>query len=81
MSNDITKKLVEMKKQIEENVNKRAQLLGEKNQLNKQLEEKFGCNTVKQAKEKLETLQAKTDKINNQISKGLNKLEADYDWT
>lgn len=51
---------------------------GELQQLKKQLKEEFGCDSVKEAKEKLTSLQIQEDKLTKQFESDLARFEEQY---
>ncbi len=67
--------LLELKKEITEATGKAAELKGQRTLLTTQLKEKWGVKTPKEAKAKLETMQADIDKKDMEIQEKTEELE------
>lgn len=80
MAEDVAKRLLGIKKQIDEAKIEKAQIEGALDQNMKRLKEEFGVSTLKKAKEKLETLKGEQEKLQTKLDKQMKKLEDDYEW-
>lgn len=77
---DLTHELMQMKKKIDEAKAQKSEAEGALKQLHKQLKDGYGCDNLDQAREKLKEMMKETDKMGQQIEKGMEKLREDYDW-
>lgn len=74
-------RLFELKKKMEEAQQEHSRLEGQKEQLMKQLEEKFGCKSVRAANTKLNKLGEQSEELSAKITTALEDLEASYDFS
>lgn len=72
------KELLELKDQIDASEKKITSLQAQKMVLMKQLKETFKCNTVKEAKAKLQKMKGELEELQRQYDEGCEKLEEDY---
>lgn len=70
--------LLDLKEQIENNKTKLAEAKGEEKLLLKQLNEKWGCKTLAEAKKKLEEMKKKQAVISTVIEDKTTELEEKY---
>lgn len=75
------KRLMAIKKQIEEAKSKSDQLQGTLTTLQGQMKSQFGCGNVAQAKEKLNKMDQDLAKAERDLENGIKSLEASYSWT
>ena len=80
MADDITKKLLRMKEEIETAKIESAQVQGAIDQNLKRLKDEFGVSSLARAKQKLDKLKDQEADLDKQIEKAVDKLEADYEW-
>lgn len=73
MSNE--RKLLRLKQDIEEAEEKASKLEGKKEYLLNELKEKWECDTVEFAEEKLKKFRTKYQKLEDKIEEGLGELE------
>jgi len=78
--NGKTKKLLNMKSQIDKGKLDKARLEGEQESLFKRLKEDFGCKDLKAAELKLSQMDKDIDAKESQLKKGIERLETQYDW-
>jgi predicted nucleic acid-binding Zn-ribbon protein len=72
MSNDITEEdYRRLKSEVEEAVEQAQRARGALDQLMRQLEEEFGCKTLKQAKLVLEELRDKRDRLQEKFNQAV----------
>jgi hypothetical protein len=67
--------LVELQEEIEERKTEYAQLEGEKKAILQQLKDGWDCKTVKQAEEKIKSIESEVEVLNTEIEDGLEELE------
>jgi glutamine synthetase type III len=67
--------LLDLKNKIEKSKTTVAELTGQQKSQMNQLKETFGCTTIEDAEEKLETIKKSISKLDTQIEEGLEKLE------
>ena len=67
--------LLALKSKIEKSKTTVAELTGQQKSQMNQLKETFGCTTIEDAEEKLETMKKSISKLDTQIEEGLEKLE------
>jgi predicted nuclease with TOPRIM domain len=72
------KELIELQEEIEEAKQKVAELKGEKKALLKQLKEKHGCKTVKEATALIKKLQKKSKRLEKEIAEEVKQIEKKY---
>ena len=72
---DVVEKLNRIKKRIDKAKKEMAMLEGKKEQLLARLKSEFRVDSIEQAKEKLETLKDKKDRIETEIEEKMSKLE------
>lgn len=70
--------LISLKNKIEKSKTAVAELTGQQKSQMNQLKETFGCDTIEDAEEKLETMKKSISKLDTQIETGLEKLEEMY---
>ena len=73
------RQLLDLKKKIDQTKSEISSLKGKQELLMQQLEQQFGCTTLKQAEKKAESLQVDIDNLDLQIKKGVQELESKYD--
>jgi predicted nucleic acid-binding Zn-ribbon protein len=73
-------KLLRLKKKIDTAKEKVSELKGQRIHLEKELKEKWGCNTIKEAREKIEKIEESIEKMEKQIKEGIKELEDKYDF-
>lgn len=78
--NDITKKLDELEKEIESAKEDKARLKGMVETMLKQLEERFGIASAKEATDLLKEINGKIDKADKELNQKLEELKEDYEW-
>lgn len=76
----ISEKLLDMKEKIQKAKTEKAELGGQIKEKKAQLEKEFGCKTIPQAEKKMKKLQEEIAKMEQELEKGVEKLEADHDW-
>lgn len=72
------KKLLELKKEIEEAKNVVAELKGQRTALMTQLKEEWGCTTIEAADKKVKDLEKQIKDLTTNIETGLEELERQY---
>lgn len=72
-------KLLELRDQIDQAKEQINQLEGRKKYLMQQLSDQWGCQTVKEAKKKLENLESEVVDLDSKIKQGIQSLEEEYD--
>lgn len=78
--NDITKKLDELEKEIESAKEDKARLEGMIETMTKQLEERFGITSAKEATDLLKEIKGQIDKAEKELNKKMEELKEDYEW-
>ena len=73
-------KLLEIKEQIDQAKTQISQLKGRKEYLIQQLNDEWGCSSVKEAKAKLEEMKEQIQDLDSKIQKGIKELEQEYDF-
>lgn len=76
--NDIEDRLLSLKKKIDSLSQKLDRAKWEKEQLEKELLEKYGLKTAKDAEKAAKKLEAEAAAIREELEKGLTKIEEDY---
>ncbi len=76
--NDIEDRLLNLKKKIDSLSQKLDRAKWEKEQLEKELLEKYGLKTAKDAEKAAKKLEAEAAAIREELDKGLTKIEEDY---
>lgn len=76
--NDIEDRLLSLKKKIDSLSQKLDRAKWEKEQLEKELLEKYGLKTAKDAEKAAKKLEAEAAAIREELEKGLTKIEDDY---
>ena len=82
MSNEIenkTKKLLQIKGQVEEAKSKADRLRGTLDNLDSQLKQ-HGCDNVEDARKKLSKIDMELAKSEQNLMEGIGKLEQEYQW-
>ncbi|MEA2065891.1 MAG: hypothetical protein U9O65_02130 [Thermotogota bacterium] len=77
---DITKKLDELEKEIESAKEDKARLEGTIETMTKQLEERFGVTSSKEATDLLKEVKGKIDKVEKELNEKIEELKEDYEW-
>ena len=77
---DIAKRLMEMKKNIEDKKVKKSRYEGKLETLQEQLKKDFGCASVEEAQDKLDEMEKDLKIKRQQLSDGMEKLEGAYEW-
>ena len=72
--------LEELKKKIDSAKNKKARAEGTLDGIKKRLKEEFGVSTLKEAQEKLSTLEADIEKDESRLKELLEELDGVTDW-
>lgn len=72
------KQLLELKKKIETTKIEISTLKGRQDILMQQLKDQWGCDSIKQAEDKLLSLQKEVENLDAQIDQGLYELDAEY---
>jgi uncharacterized phage infection (PIP) family protein YhgE len=70
--------LLKLKQKIDDAKTSVAELKGQQTALMQQLKADYKCNSLKEAQDKLKTMEEDIDKLNKQIDKGLKELEEKY---
>ena len=73
-------KLQKMQRQIKENQEEAAELRGQKTQLMKQLHAE-GCESLEEAESMIADLSEKIESLQEELQKGIRKLEEGYQWS
>jgi predicted transcriptional regulator len=73
------RKLLELKKEIERAKGKLSELKGQKEYLLKELKEKWECDSVEAAKEKVQELTDVIETLEAEIEKEIEELQNEYD--
>lgn len=71
--------LMDLKIQIDQAKEKVSELKGKRQYLLSELKEQWGCSTIEEAKEKIERLIIKIEKLEQTIQSGMKKLDEYYD--
>jgi ribosomal protein S20 len=74
-NDDIGKRLLALKQEIEEQKIKRSELQGEQKTLVKQMEQAFGVSTVDQAQELLANMELEIKELEEKVKKGIQEIE------
>jgi len=78
--NDITKRLDELEKEIESAKEDKAKLEGMVETMMKQLEERFGIASAKEATDLLKEIKGQIDKAEKELNHKLEELKDGYEW-
>jgi len=70
--------LMDLKIQIDQAKEKVSELKGKRQYLLSELKEQWGCSTIEEAKEKIEMLVVKIEKLEQTIQTGMKKLDEYY---
>ena len=73
-------KLLQIKEEIEQAKTQVSQLKGRKEYLLQQLNDEWGCSTVKAARVKLDKMKKEIQDLDSKIEKGVQELEDTYDF-
>ena len=73
------KKLLELKKKIDEAKTKLAELEGSRKHLMNELKTDWECSTLEQAQTKLAELEKESLKLSQNIQKGMEEITSKYD--
>jgi len=71
--------LMDLKDQISEAKNEVERLKGREEHLMQELKEKFGCDTVEQAKQRLEKMDQKINDLTESIEQKIEELKENYE--
>lgn len=74
-NDDIGKRLLALKQEIEEQKIKRSELQGEQKTLVKQMEQAFGISTVDQAQKLLADMELEIKELEEKVKKGIQEIE------
>ncbi len=74
------KKLLELKREIEEAKSKLSELKGRKEYLLQELYEKWGCKSLDEAQSKIEELEAEIESLEKVIENEIEELENEYNF-
>ena len=77
---DISKKLDELEKEIESAKEDKARLEGMVETMLKQLEERFGITSAKEATDLLKELKEKIDETDKELNEKVEDLKENYEW-
>ena len=80
MAEDIGKRLLQIKKQIDDSKIEKAQIEGAIDQNLKRLKDEFGVSTLERAKKKLDKLAEEEKELQKKLDKAVDKLEESYEW-
>ena len=80
MAEDVGKRLLSIKKQIDDAKIEKAQIEGAIAQNMKRLKEDFGVSTLERAKKKLDKLAEEEQELQTKLDTAIDKLEEEYDW-
>ena len=72
------KRLLQLKQNIEDFKEKKAQAKGAMKQLTQKLEEAFNCSTIEELKAKEKEIHKQLDKLETKMEKQMAKLEEEY---
>jgi hypothetical protein len=75
---EVTVRLTKLKEEIDDSKNTKARLEGEMDSLFKRLKKEFGVDTIKEAKDKEKELIEDANALEQDIEKGMVKLEGLY---
>lgn len=73
------KQLESLKQKITSAKEEVSELKGKKSNLMSNLKDKWGCNSLKEAKEKLKTFSEERHQLQQEIDDKINELEENYD--
>ena len=76
-----TKRLLEIKNQIDEAKSKQSEITGQIKSTTDQMEQKFDVKTLPQAEKKLKEIGTELDAKESEFKEGLEKLESNYSWS
>jgi predicted nucleic acid-binding Zn-ribbon protein len=71
--------VIALKEEIDKCKTEKAQLEGEQKAILKQLEEDWGCKSIKQAAKKVEEMESEIGQLETEIEEGLQELEEKYE--
>jgi len=80
MANDITARLMNMKKEASDAAEEASELRGRISQIETTLKEEFGCKTVNEANRLLEKLKTEAEELEKEILTGLKEIKEVYDF-
>lgn len=72
--------LLKMKAEIEENKSKKARLEGELDGIKAQLKQEYGFDSIEEAEQELNKLQASLPELEIQLGKEIDALKSAYPW-
>lgn len=79
IAQQLEQQLLDLKKQIEEAKQAKAEAEGAIKVQRQQLADEHGCKTVKAALKKLDEMDGQIEALNQQIAEGMAKLEEEYE--
>ncbi len=79
MSKDILKEIAIHKKELEEQVQRKARIEGKLESSYKTLKDKFNCSSLKEAKEKVKEMDKEFKELSEELETGLKEWESKYD--
>lgn len=74
------KRLLSLKKQMEESRQEVEKLKTKKEMLMEELEEKWNCKSIKQATVKADKMKEEISELQKQLDEGIAKLEEEYEF-
>ncbi len=74
------KELLKLKEEIEKAKSKVSELKGRKEYLLQELQDKWGCASVEEAQNKIDTLEAEINELETTIEREIGELENEYDF-
>jgi predicted nucleic acid-binding Zn-ribbon protein len=78
---DIEKKLLEMKKKIDEGKTQKAQAEGKLEHLMSRLEKDFGYKTIEDAEKGIQEMETVIEKKEKEIEKEIINMEESHEWS
>jgi len=76
----IEQDLIDLRSKIDRAKSRKAEIEGALKQLLKDLKDKFACIDIKAARRKLEQLQKKKEKLQEELEAGVAELEENFEW-
>ena len=77
---DLTERLLQIKKQIDEAIPKQAEITGQIRSEEERIESQFGIKTIPEMEKKLNEIGKDIDNQESEFKKGMEELEAAYPW-
>jgi len=75
-----TKRLMEIKGQIDEAKNKLSEVSGQIKSETDRMEQRFDIGTLKSAEKKLKEIEGDLDEKETEFKKGMSEIEESYEW-